>query len=190
MKDSLSNITILYPTPQGIWVHFHRTMSPRVLLLGGHGKVSLLMTPMMLSRSWQVTSVVRNPDHEEEIRSGAKGQPGKLNVLVSSLEDIKSAQQAQSLIDKTKPDWVVWSAGMLKFSSLITTTHRMCRCWWKRWPRTYSCHRLSCRPACHYSIASHAEHQEVPDGFVHWQPAKPTSLVQRSRLVRHAQDEQ
>ena len=82
-----------------------------MLLLGGHGKVSMLMTPLMLSRSWQVTSVVRNPDHEGEIKATAKGQPGEVDVFVSSLEDIKDVQQAQSIIDKTKPDFVVWSAG-------------------------------------------------------------------------------
>ena len=89
-------------------------MPPRVLLLGGHGKVSMLMTPMMLSRSWQVTSVIRNPNHEDEIKSTAKGQPGQIDILVSSLEDIKNAQHAQNILDKAKPDYVIWSAGTLE----------------------------------------------------------------------------
>jgi nucleoside-diphosphate-sugar epimerase len=86
-------------------------MSTRVLLLGGHGKISLLMTPKLLARSWQVTSVIRNPDHESELRELAKGQPGKLDVLTNSLDDVKSEQQAQSIIDSTKPDYVIFSAG-------------------------------------------------------------------------------
>jgi hypothetical protein len=84
---------------------------PRVLLLGGHGKVALLMTPHLLSRSWHVTSVVRNPDHEDEIKKLGQDQPGKLDVLVESIENVKSDEQAQKILDKVKPNYVVWSAG-------------------------------------------------------------------------------
>ncbi len=87
-------------------------MSKQILLLGGHGKIALLMTPLLLSRSWAVTSVIRNPDQKEEILSRGKDQQGKLDVLVSSLDDVKSDQQAQDIIDLTKPDYVVWSAGI------------------------------------------------------------------------------
>lgn len=52
-------------------------MPPRVLLLGGHGRVSLLLTPMLLSRSWSVTSVIRDPSQTEEILSKGKGQTRK-----------------------------------------------------------------------------------------------------------------
>ncbi|KAJ5938602.1 hypothetical protein N7466_001736 [Penicillium verhagenii] len=83
----------------------------QVLLLGGHGKVALYLTPLLLNRAWNVTSVVRNPDHESEILELGKGRKGKLNVLISSLEDVKSATDAQKILDVTKPDYVVWSAG-------------------------------------------------------------------------------
>jgi dTDP-4-dehydrorhamnose reductase len=86
-------------------------MSHRVLLLGGHGKVALYMTPQLLSRSWQVTSVIRNPDHASEIQAKAKGQPGQLDILTRSLDDVTSEKHAQSIIDEAKPDTVVWSAG-------------------------------------------------------------------------------
>ena len=86
-------------------------MSTRVLLLGGHGKVALHMTPLLLSRSWHVTSVVRNPDHVEEIKSRARGQPGKLDVLVESLEDVKSESQAKAILEQARPGCVIWSAG-------------------------------------------------------------------------------
>ena len=82
-----------------------------VLLLGGHGKVALYLTPLLLNRSWRVTSVVRNPDHESEILDLGKGHKGKLNVLISSLENVKSAADAHKILDATKPDYVVWSAG-------------------------------------------------------------------------------
>lgn len=83
----------------------------QVLLLGGHGKVALHLTPLLLKRAWNVTSVVRNPAHESEILALGQGLKGKLNVLVSSLEDVKSASDAQNIIDTVSPDYVVWSAG-------------------------------------------------------------------------------
>lgn len=85
----------------------------QVLLLGGHGKVALHMTPLLLNRAWNVTSVVRNPDHESEILALGKGLKGKLDVLVSSLEDVKSASDAKKILDSVTPDYVVWSAGTL-----------------------------------------------------------------------------
>lgn len=94
-------------------------MPPRVLLLGGHGRVSLLLTSMLLSRSWSVTSVIRDPSQTEEILSKGKGQPGKVDVLVRSLEDIKSEEQAQSVLDEVKPQYVVWSAGTLLYLSSL-----------------------------------------------------------------------
>ncbi|KAH8780478.1 hypothetical protein BGZ57DRAFT_309870 [Hyaloscypha finlandica] len=85
--------------------------SPRILLLGGHGKVSLLMTPKLLSRSWNVTSVIRNPDQKADILEAGKNGPGRIDVLVESLEDVKSDEQAKAILEKTKAEWVIWSAG-------------------------------------------------------------------------------
>ncbi|KAI1321538.1 NAD dependent epimerase/dehydratase [Xylariaceae sp. FL0255] len=82
-----------------------------VLLLGGSGKVSQFLTPMLLQRSWTVTSIIRNPDQVANLQKLAEGQSGKLNVRVWSLEDVKSDEQAKGLIDEVKPDYVVWSAG-------------------------------------------------------------------------------
>jgi len=85
--------------------------SPQVLLLGGHGKVSLYLTPLLLAKRWSLTSVVRNPDHKDDILALGKDKPGKVDVLVESLEDVKSEADAQSVLDRVKPDIVVWSAG-------------------------------------------------------------------------------
>jgi len=87
------------------------TSAPRVLLLGGHGKVSLLLSPLLLAKHWNITSVVRNKDHEAEILALGKDKLGKIEVLVDSLDDVKETSQAQKVIDKVKPDYVVWSAG-------------------------------------------------------------------------------
>lgn len=85
----------------------------QVLLLGGHGKVALHLTPLLLNRAWNVTSVIRNPDHENEILALGKGRKGKLDVLISSLDDVKSVSDAQKILGTVTPDYVVWSAGTL-----------------------------------------------------------------------------
>ena len=45
------------------------------------------------------------------IKSLGENLPGKLDVLVSSIEDIKTQAQAQSIIDSTSPTYIVFSAG-------------------------------------------------------------------------------
>lgn len=91
--------------------------SKRVLVLGGHGKIALLLQPKLLAKNWDVTSVVRNHEHDAEIRVlGAKG-PGKIDVLVESLDDVKDAKTAQKVLDKVKPDIVIWSAGKAQYDT-------------------------------------------------------------------------
>ena len=85
--------------------------APHVLLLGGHGRVSLLMTPKLLARSWNVTSIIRDSSQTAEIQSLGQGKPGKITVLVRSLDNIKSDEDAKKILDEVRPDWVVWSAG-------------------------------------------------------------------------------
>ncbi|KAF2645598.1 hypothetical protein P280DRAFT_390022 [Massarina eburnea CBS 473.64] len=86
-------------------------MAHNILLIGGHGKVSQILTPLLLARSWNVTSMIRSADQQPTIQKLGEGQPGKLNVLVSSVEDVKSEGDAKKILDQVKPDWVVWSAG-------------------------------------------------------------------------------
>ncbi|TVY67499.1 UPF0659 protein, partial [Lachnellula suecica] len=86
-------------------------MQPHILLLGGHGKVSQLLTPKLLSRSWTVTSLIRSPSQRSTIEALGANQPGKLNIHIASLQDIKSQSDAQKILDEVKPTWVVWSAG-------------------------------------------------------------------------------
>lgn len=69
------------------------------------------MTPKLLSRSWNVTSVIRNPSQEPEILSAGKAEPGKISVLIESIEDVKSTSDAQRIISKVNPDTIIWSAG-------------------------------------------------------------------------------
>lgn len=86
-------------------------MTHNVLLIGGHGKVSQLLTPLLLAKSWSVTSIIRTAEQKPTIEKLGNGQPGKLHVLVSSVSDVKSEADAQKIIDQVRPDWVVWSAG-------------------------------------------------------------------------------
>ena len=98
-------------------------MSHNILLIGGHGKIAQLLTPLLLAKSWNVTSVIRSAEQTPTIEKLANGHPGKLHVLVSSVEDVKSESDAQKVLDQVKPDWVVWSAGeyhMYFFSSSRT----------------------------------------------------------------------
>ncbi|KAL8860733.1 MAG: hypothetical protein Q9178_002763 [Gyalolechia marmorata] len=85
--------------------------SKRVLLLGGHGKISLLLTPHLVARSWHVTSVIRDAAQKDDILSMVDGDHRSVDVMVSSLEDVKSKSDAQQVIDHSKPDYIVWSAG-------------------------------------------------------------------------------
>jgi uncharacterized protein YbjT (DUF2867 family) len=82
-----------------------------ILLIGGHGKVAQLLTPILLSKSYNVTSMIRTSSQTPTIESLGKDQPGKINVLVSSISDVKSESDAQAIIDKVHPSWVIWSAG-------------------------------------------------------------------------------
>ncbi|KAK3346584.1 hypothetical protein B0T25DRAFT_624944 [Lasiosphaeria hispida] len=90
-------------------------MAPHhVLLLGGHGKIAQFLTPLLLRRSWAVTSIIRNPDQVsaiEKLGNEIESEKGPLNVLVRSLDDVKSEAQAKDIIDEVKPDYIVWSAG-------------------------------------------------------------------------------
>ncbi|PBP15735.1 NAD dependent epimerase/dehydratase family protein [Diplocarpon rosae] len=83
----------------------------RILLLGGHGKVSLLLTPKLIQRSWDVVSVIRNPEQKTAILEAGKNGPGKIEVLIESLGDVKSEGDAKKILEKARPDWVIWSAG-------------------------------------------------------------------------------
>ena len=85
--------------------------SHKVLLVGGHGKVSMKLTPLLLAKSWEVVSVVRNEDHRQEILDTGRGQPGKVDVLVDSLDEVTSDAHAKRVLDQVKPSIAVWTAG-------------------------------------------------------------------------------
>ncbi|KAK4154003.1 hypothetical protein C8A00DRAFT_14862 [Chaetomidium leptoderma] len=89
----------------------------RVLLLGGHGKISQLLTPLLLRRGWDVTSVIRAEEQVPTVQEGGGGDEkkkvGRLTVLVRSLDDVKSEGDARGVLEEVGAglDFVVWSAG-------------------------------------------------------------------------------
>ncbi|AKK03186.1 NAD(P)H-binding protein [Corynebacterium epidermidicanis] len=77
-------------------------MTRKVLIIGGHGKVALLAALLLKDAGFDVTSMIRNPDHESDvIATGA--QP-----LVQDLTTL-SVERWQDVLGGF--DSVVWSAG-------------------------------------------------------------------------------
>lgn len=74
----------------------------RVVIFGGHGKVALLLSPILSEHRDQVTSVFRNPDHSEEVAvTGAV-------PVVADIEQLDTDALAELVAGH---DAVVFSAG-------------------------------------------------------------------------------
>ncbi|KAF9776709.1 hypothetical protein IL306_005102 [Fusarium sp. DS 682] len=84
-----------------------------VLLLGGNGKISRLLTVILLKKSWAVTSLIRNPDQIDDLKKISEGLPGEHKILVHDLIKVDSQEKAAAVLDEVKPDSVVFSAGGL-----------------------------------------------------------------------------
>lgn len=74
----------------------------RILLVGGHGKVALLLAPVLTARGDEVTAVIRNPDHADDVRAA-----GASPVVF----DIEREDRAAFAALISGHDAVVWSAG-------------------------------------------------------------------------------
>ncbi|WP_308930230.1 SDR family oxidoreductase [Arthrobacter sp. SLBN-112] len=74
----------------------------RIAIIGGHGKVALLLSALLTGEGHSVTSFIRNPDHAADVtETGAA--PLILDVENAATTDIADALQGH--------DAVVWSAG-------------------------------------------------------------------------------
>lgn len=74
----------------------------RIIVFGGHGRIALLLAPLLVARGDEVTSVIRNPDHVEEVeQTGA-------HALVADVETLDTAALSDIIRGH---DAVVWSAG-------------------------------------------------------------------------------
>lgn len=74
----------------------------RILIFGGHGKVALLLEPLLVAQGHTVTAVIRNPAHETEV-AATGAQP-----VVADVE-LLDVEQLTNLIAGN--DVVIWSAG-------------------------------------------------------------------------------
>ncbi|NNG19972.1 NAD(P)H-binding protein [Naumannella sp. ID2617S] len=74
----------------------------RIALIGGHGKIALLAAPLLSADGHQVDSIIRNPDHLDEVAAA------RANPVVADVESLDTDQLTELLRDH---DVVVWSAG-------------------------------------------------------------------------------
>ena len=74
----------------------------RTTIFGGHGKVALLLAPLLVEAGHEVRSVIRNPDHVADVEATGA------TAVVSSVEDADVAALTELLQGS---DAVVWSAG-------------------------------------------------------------------------------
>lgn len=73
-----------------------------VLLIGGHGKIALLLAPLLVSRGVSVSSVIRNPEQVTDVSAtGATAVVADVETL--GLDDLAEVISGH--------DAVVWSAG-------------------------------------------------------------------------------
>ncbi|MGV0409236.1 NAD(P)-binding oxidoreductase [Corynebacterium resistens] len=77
-------------------------MAKKIIVIGGHGKVAQLATPLLVNEGYEVTSVIRNPHHVPDIEAlGAKPELQDITELsVEQFTDVLSGHDA-----------IIWSAG-------------------------------------------------------------------------------
>lgn len=74
----------------------------RIGLIGGHGKIAMLLAPMLVEAGHAVDSVIRNPEHSDEVEAtGAQ-------AVVRDVETLDNAAM-QALVRGY--DAVIWAAG-------------------------------------------------------------------------------
>lgn len=74
----------------------------RVILFGGHGRIALLLAPLLVERGDEVTAVIRNPDHVADVEATGA------TALIADVEALDVAALAEIIRGH---DAVVWSAG-------------------------------------------------------------------------------
>ncbi|MFW3384743.1 UNVERIFIED_CONTAM: SDR family oxidoreductase [Kocuria sp. CPCC 205274] len=74
----------------------------RTAIIGGHGKVALVLAQLLKTGGNEVTSIFRNPDHTDDVENTGA------SPVVADVEQLSVAQLADLLEGH---DAVVWSAG-------------------------------------------------------------------------------
>ncbi|WP_406245503.1 SDR family oxidoreductase [Microbacterium sp. M] len=74
----------------------------RIIVFGGHGRIALLLAPLLVARGDEVTAVIRNPAHADEV--AATGA----TPVVADIENEDAGAVAELV---SGHDAIVWSAG-------------------------------------------------------------------------------
>lgn len=74
----------------------------RTLIIGGHGKVALRLTPLLVSAGHRVSSVIRNPDQREDVAAAGA------EAVIADVEQLSQAELVEVIEGH---DALVWLAG-------------------------------------------------------------------------------
>ena len=74
----------------------------RIIVFGGHGRIALLLAPLLVANGDEVTAVIRNPEHIADVEAA-----GAI-ALVADVETMDAAALAEIIRGH---DAIVWSAG-------------------------------------------------------------------------------
>ncbi|GAB3633605.1 SDR family oxidoreductase [Microbacterium sp. AGC85] len=74
----------------------------RIIVFGGHGRIALLLAPLLVANGDEVTAVIRNPAHTADVEAAGA------SALVADVEAMDAAALAEIVRGH---DAIVWSAG-------------------------------------------------------------------------------
>ncbi|MDP3951644.1 NAD(P)H-binding protein [Microbacterium sp.] len=74
----------------------------RIIVFGGHGRIALLLAPLLVANGDEVTAVIRNPEHIADVEATGG------TALVADVETMDAAALAEVIRGH---DAIVWSAG-------------------------------------------------------------------------------
>jgi uncharacterized protein YbjT (DUF2867 family) len=74
----------------------------RIMIIGGHGKIALLLAPLLTARGDAVTAVIRRAEHADDV-TAAGAVPVVADVEALTVERLATLVEGQ--------DAIVWSAG-------------------------------------------------------------------------------
>lgn len=74
----------------------------KICIIGGHGKIALLLHPLLVQSGHEVAALIRNPDHASEVEETGAA------AVVADVEHLDTEQLAEQFAGF---DAVIWSAG-------------------------------------------------------------------------------
>ena len=69
----------------------------KVAIAGGHGQIALRLTKLLAERGDEVLSLIRNPDHEDDVRE-AGGEPVVCDLEQADVDDVAAAIDAADAV--------------------------------------------------------------------------------------------